>query len=71
MINDRFELRVKNKKETYKSIIEIIKNLNDYATGNLLDYDYFLNHYKLIAIDLSQQSVDLTRQQFSVASKAI
>ena len=28
---------------------------NDYATGNLLDYDYFSNHYKLIAIDLSKQ----------------
>ena len=23
---------------------------NDYATGNLLDYEYFLKHYKLIAI---------------------
>ena len=28
---------------------------NDYATGNLLDYNYFSNHYKLIAIDLSKQ----------------
>ena len=28
---------------------------NDYTTGNLLDYDYFANHYKLIAIDLSKQ----------------
>ena len=28
---------------------------NDYITGNLLNYDYFLNHYKLIAIDLSKQ----------------
>ena len=25
------------------------------ATGNLLDYEYFKNHYKLIAIDLSKQ----------------
>ena len=24
-------------------------------TGNLLDYKYFLKHYKLIAIDLSKQ----------------
>ena len=22
---------------------------NDYATGNLLDYEYFLKYYKLIA----------------------
>ena len=28
---------------------------NDYTTGNLLDYDYFSKHYKLIAMDLSKQ----------------
>ena len=28
---------------------------NDYTTGNLLDYEYFLKHCKLIAIDLSKQ----------------
>ena len=28
---------------------------NDYTTGNLLDYEYFSKHYKLIAIDLSKQ----------------
>ena len=28
---------------------------NDYTTGNLLDYEYFEDHYKLIAIDLSKQ----------------
>ena len=27
---------------------------NDYTTGNLLDYEYFEDHYKLIAIDLSK-----------------
>ena len=26
---------------------------NDYTTGNLSDYEYFSNHCKLIAIDLS------------------
>ena len=29
---------------------------NDYTTGNLLDYKYFLRHYRLIAIDLSKQT---------------
>ena len=29
---------------------------NDYTTGNWLDYKYFSNHYKLIAIDLSKQT---------------
>ena len=28
---------------------------NDYTIGNLLDYEYFSKHYKLIAIDLSKQ----------------
>ena len=28
---------------------------NDYTTGNLLDYEYFSKHYKLIAIDFSKQ----------------
>ena len=28
---------------------------NDYTTGNLLDYEYFKDHYKLISIDLSKQ----------------
>ena len=37
-----------------QKIIEMSKN-NDYTTGNLLGYDYFLNHYKLAAIDLSKQ----------------
>ena len=28
---------------------------DDYATGCLLDYQYFKDHYNLIAIDLSKQ----------------
>ena len=28
---------------------------NDYLTGYLLDYQYFKDHYQLIAIDLSKQ----------------
>ena len=39
-----------------KKIIDISRN-NEYATGNLLDYDYFKKYYKLIAIDLSKQQV--------------
>ena len=49
-----FEIPVKNKEEAYEAIIEMSKN-NDYTTGNLLDYEYFKDHYKLIAIDLSKQ----------------
>ena len=50
-----FEIPVKNKEEAYEAIIEMSKN-NDYTTGNLLDYEYFKDHYKLIAIDLSKQT---------------
>ena len=28
---------------------------DDYTTGCLLDYNYFKEHYRLIAIDLSKQ----------------
>ena len=28
---------------------------NDYVKDNLLDYEYFSKHYKLIAIDLCKQ----------------
>ena len=28
---------------------------NEYTIGNLLNYDYFLNYYKLIAIDFSKK----------------
>ena len=44
----------KNKEEPYQRIIERSKS-NDYTAGNLLDYEYFLKHYKLIVIDLSKQ----------------
>ena len=49
-----FEIPVKNKEEAYEAIIEMSKN-NDYTKGNLLDYEYFKDHYKLIATDLSKQ----------------
>ena len=41
---------MKNKEEKIKT-----KRNNDCKTGNLLGYEYFLKHYKLIAIDLSKQ----------------
>ena len=49
-----FEIPVKNKEEAYETIIQMRKS-NDYTTGNLLDYEYFKDHYKLLAIDLSKQ----------------
>ena len=51
-----FDLPIKTEEEAYEKLIDISRN-NEYATGNLLDYDYFRKRYKLIAIDLSKQQV--------------
>ena len=50
-----FDLPVKNEEEAYEKIIELSKN-NDYTTGNLLDFAYFKENDRLIAIDLSKQT---------------
>ena len=52
--NSFFDILLKNEEQTYEKI-EMRRN-NDYATGNLLDPEYFLNHYRLIAADLSNQN---------------
>ena len=49
-----FDTPIKNDEETYEQIIEMRRN-NDYTTSNSLDCEYFSKHYKLIAIDLSNQ----------------
>ena len=50
-----FDLPAKNEEEAYKKIIDMNNN-NDYTTGNLLDFAYFKENYRLIAIDLSKQT---------------
>ena len=45
---------IKDGEKTYEQIIEMGRN-NNYMTGNLLDYEYFSKHYKLIVLDLSKQ----------------
>ena len=50
-----FDIRNKNREEAYEQIIKTSRN-NDYTTGNLLDYEYFLKHDKLIAMDLSKKN---------------
>ena len=47
----------KNNLRTYDNIRKFsIGQGNDYTTSCLLDYIYFKNDYKMIAIDLSKQS---------------
>ena len=53
--NAFFELPIKNIEETYEKIIQITDYSGYYTGGYLLDYEYFKEHYKLIAIDLSKQ----------------
>ena len=47
---------IKNKKTKYENIRKIaIGEGDDYTTGCLLDYPYFMDTYKMIAVDLSKQ----------------
>ena len=59
-----YEISVKNKEETYKAITELIRN-DLLRTGNEFNFDYFREHYKLVAIDLSKQISDLKNQQIN------
>ena len=51
-----FDQPINSMAKTYENIRKItIGQGDDYTTGCLLDYSYFENHYKMIAIDLSKQ----------------
>ena len=63
-----FDLPVKNEEEAYEKIIDMSNN-NDYTTGNLLDFAYFKENYKLIAIDLSKQTKLKDPQQINFIGK--
>ena len=58
MINGEnfFDQTIKNNKVTYDNIRKIATGQgDDYTTGCLLDYPYFADTYKMIAVDLSKQ----------------
>ena len=58
MINGEkfFDQPIKNNKMTYENIRKIATGQgDDYTTGCLLDYPYFANTHKMIAVDLSRQ----------------
>ena len=53
---DFFDQPIKNNKVTYDNIRKIATGQgDDYTTGCLLDYPYFADTYKIIAVDLSKQ----------------
>ena len=57
MINGEnfFDQQIKNNKVTYENIRTATGQGDDYTTGCLLDYSYFADTYKMIAVDLSKQ----------------
>ena len=57
MIDGRnlFDQPIKNDLKTYNIGKIATSEDDDYTTWCLLDYPYFKNYYKLIAIDLSKQ----------------
>ena len=55
--NAFFELPIKIIEETYENVIQITDHSGYCTRGNLLDYEYFKEHYKLITIDLSKRIV--------------
>ena len=60
MINGEkfFDQPIKNNKVTYENVRTIATGQgDDYTTGCLLDYPYFKDSYKMIAVDLSKQQV--------------
>ena len=51
-----FDQSAKNDKVTYENIRKIATGQgDDYTSGCLLDYSYFKDYYKMIAVDLSKQ----------------
>ena len=51
-----FDQPINSTIKTYKNITKINTGQgDDYTTCCLLDYSYFKDHYKMIAIDLSKQ----------------
>ena len=61
MIDDKnfFDQPIKNYKVIYENVRKIsIGQGDDYTTGYLLNYPYFKDYYKIIAIDLSKEQAD-------------
>ena len=62
-----FDQPIKNNKVTYDNIRKNATGQgDDYTTGCLLDYSYFADTYKMIAVDLSkQQALDADPGEFN------
>ena len=54
-----------NKQEAYEKLIENYYTIENYAIGNLLDFSFHQNYYKLIGIELSRQANTNSPQQIN------
>ena len=74
MINGEnfFDQPIKNNKITFDNIRKIATGQgDDYTTGCLLDYPYFANTYKMIAVDLSKhQALDADPRVYFILEEA-
>ena len=58
MVKTFFDQAINSNLKTYEHNKRIDTSRgDDYTTGCLLDYSYFKEHYKMIAIDLSKQQI--------------
>ena len=65
-----FDHPVKNKQEAYEKRIKMSQK-DECTTGNLLDFSYHQNYYKLIGIDLSIQTNANVSQQINFKRKLV
>ena len=63
-----FDQTVRNKQEANEKLVKMPRNY-DYTAGNLLDYSYHQNYYKLIGTDLLRQANTTFPQQIKFVGK--
>ena len=63
-----FDQPVKNKQQVCEKLSKMSRN-DDYTTGDLLDFSYHQNYYKLIGIDLPRQANTSIPQQINFVGK--
>ena len=70
LVNNKlfFKQTIKNKQEAYEMPVKVSRK-NGYTLGNLLDYLYHQNCYKLVGIDLSRQRNTIISQQTNLTRK--
>ena len=72
MVNFFFDHSINRNIKTYENIRKMATcQGDDYTTGYLLDYSYFKDHYKMIAVDLSkQQALDADARAIQQINRA-